>query len=810
MENKLPFLFKTRLMSGASALALTGMLNMTMPAMAQEADDSGRIDTIVVTATKRAVNIQDVGQSITAFSTADIERRGIINISNVAAALPSITLTSTDPTINELVYRGISAGTGDWRLDSQVAVYLDDQPMTASTTQLDPRMVDIERVESLPGPQGTLFGSSSQTGTLRIITNKPNFDGYSGQANAELKVTKGGEMSYDFSGHINIPLVDDILALRVVAFKAKDGGYIDNVFSTTPHGFGAVPDNAAFVEENYNDYDVKGGRVSALWNINEDWSANATFMLQEALATGSWKTNTYLGDYNFASFNDEYRDDKWWTAALTLKGDLGFAELSNSFSYANREQSYSFDNTNYEASHTAYGKSNSYYYYPGGEFNYYDLFDTNYNGGLSNDFQSAKRYSNEFRLTSTGNSRLEWMVGAFYENINDGWHDIVTVPNLTSTRSFGYAQLKACELNAAGYNYVPCPLQAQGNNWFENDFAREISQIAAFTEVGYELTDKLHITGGFRWFQYSRYTVDDVQWPPGLPIDGSEAEGYLDIQDGKESDTAIKLSAQYTFDQDHMAYILFSQGFRLGGKNSPRAFQAGFVPQYYESDKMNNYEFGVKTEWLDNRLQINAAVFYMDWNNIQLSIADPDKWHIRGQVNAKGGRNLGAELDITWRVTENLKIAGNAYIGNPYFTDPYINPKDELIMSADTQMPNSARKKFSISADYTIPNVFNNIDMYLRYDFSYRGEMYSDLEQAVAGGIHDIEGTTMSNFQLGLEMNDDLTVTFMVRNLFDQRANSFTSYTDADYGEEFGHPGFAQYQNLARPRTFSLGVRKKF
>ncbi|MDG1709154.1 MAG: TonB-dependent receptor plug domain-containing protein, partial [Emcibacteraceae bacterium] len=229
---------KIRLMNGASALAITGMLNFALPAMAQDAaqdqdseTDSGAIEVIVVTGTKRALNIQDVAQSITAFSTADIERRGILNMANVAAAIPSISLTSTRPGVNEIVYRGVSSGSGDWYKDSQVAVYLDDQPMTASTTQIDPRMVDIERIESLPGPQGTLFGSSSQTGTLRIITNKPSFERFSGQANGEVSTTKGGEMSYDFSGHINVPLVEDKFAIRVVGYKARDGGYIDNVLN---------------------------------------------------------------------------------------------------------------------------------------------------------------------------------------------------------------------------------------------------------------------------------------------------------------------------------------------------------------------------------------------------------------------------------------------------------------------------------------------------------------------------------------------------------------------------------------------------
>jgi len=838
---------KLRLMNGASALAMTGVLAISLPAMAQDAvqdqdqdNDSGAIETIIVTGTKRALNIQDVAQSITAFSTADIERRGILNMENVAAAIPSISLTSTRPGVNEIVYRGVSSGSGDWYKDSQVAVYLDDQPMTASTTQIDPRMVDIERIESLPGPQGTLFGSSSQTGTLRIITNKPSFERYSGQANAEVKTTKGGEMSYDFSGHINVPLVEDKLAIRIVGFKARDGGYIDNVLNDAPHGTGAVhvpfeedgpysivqtppgggavPNNAAFVEENFNDYDIKGGRLSALWAINEDWDMLATFMTQDSTSTGTWSTNTALGDYNTASFNDEFRKDKWWSAAVTLKGDLGFAQLSNSFAYVDREQSYSFDNTHYEASHTAYGKYWSNYYNSNGYYdylNYYDLFDTGYQGSTYKSLQEAQRFSNEIRLTSSSNSRFDWMIGGFYENVKDGWDDYSVIPNLENTRSWQYAQQLAAEYPDLATS--PLILQkdpgGEGDYWYRNLFEREISQVAVFGEVGYQITDKFHVQAGYRWFEYDRHTVTDDQWPPGLPVKSSLeiGEGPLQIQDGKESNQAFKFSAQFDIDDDRMVYFTFSQGFRLGGSNSSKAVSTGLFERNYGPDKMDNYEVGIKSEWLDNRLQINANVFFMDWKDIQVSLGDPDRWWINGQVNAKGGRNLGAELDFTWRVTSNFKINGNAYIGNPYFTGSYNDNEGEEIMQPGTPMPNASKNKFSIGADYTIDNIYKDVGLYVRYDFSYRGGLYSRLEEAYEEGAFDIESSSMSNLQVGFEIDDQTTVTFMVRNLFNQRSNTYTSYGTEGYAEDWGTQSrYGPTHNLARPRTMSLKLMKKF
>jgi len=261
------------------ATAVMFALHPTAPALAQDTDESDEfgIEEIVVTATKRTMSIQDVPQSITAFSTMEIQRRGILDMADVATNLPSISMSTSRAGRNELVYRGISTG-GSWRLDSQVAVYLDEMPMTMSTTQLDPRMVDIERVESLPGPQGTLFGSSSQSGTLRVITNKPRFGEFSGEVMAELKTTDGGEESYDINGHLNIP-VSDNFAIRVVAYHNKDGGYIDNVFATAPHtvcapGSPCDVDPAVYTYGPFNPVDQQGQLVAPTYQTLNYYAGN--------------------------------------------------------------------------------------------------------------------------------------------------------------------------------------------------------------------------------------------------------------------------------------------------------------------------------------------------------------------------------------------------------------------------------------------------------------------------------------------------------------------------------------------------------
>jgi iron complex outermembrane receptor protein len=847
--------------------AVVAALSPGSAAMAQDDDEYVGIEEIVVTATKRTVSIQDVAQSITAFSTAEIERRGILDMADIAGNLPSISLSSYRAGLNELVYRGISSG-GSWRLESQVAMYLDDIPVTAGTTQLDPRLVDIKRVESLPGPQGTLFGSASQTGTLRVITNKPEFDAFSGQVTAEVKSTTGGEDSWDINGHLNIP-VSENFALRLVAYSHKDGGYIDNVYSTAPHsvcnpeiatgsendeaqcdhdGWGlpdghlnsATPDNAGLEQENFNDYEMTGGRLAALWNISDKWNLLGTFMTQDSTTTGDWGSDTAIGDYKIARFSEEWRKDKWTNFALTIKGDLGFAEFSNSFSTTERDQAYQFDNTHYEAYHTRrkggyvsyycnfYNSVNSDYCsdYHFGEYNYYDKYNTGYNGGVYRSLQEAERITNEIRLTSTTDSRFQWMVGAFYENNKDGWVDTGEIPNLDSTVHWAYTQFRSCDMvlnDGVDPSLVQCPAPSPGNTWYQDSYRRDISQVAAFGEVTYDLTDALRVTVGARWFEYDRLVVNDRQWPLYMPVEAIALDGEgASIEEAQESDTSFKFGLSYNLSDDKMIYGLFSQGFRLGGGNNAKAVRVNFVPAIYDPDEVNNYEIGIKSEWFDNRVQLNATIFHMTWEDIQLEVgSDQDGlWWLNGIANGGGGENQGAELDVIWQATDSLRISGNFYTGDAHYTDDWFSPEGVQELWAGTSMQDAASDKFSISADYTFRDVFGG-DLWFRYDYYNVGGLYSTWGAAEeANPIHpdydptagyDVDSYEKSNFQIGFE-RETWSANLMARNLFDDRANTRTSNGDAGWyaSSYWGHPGFGEVNNLARPRTISLKFSKRF
>jgi iron complex outermembrane recepter protein len=775
------------------AAAVVAALNPGSPALAQEEEAQGGLEEIVVTATRRATDLQDVPQSITAFSTADIQRQAFQNMQDYIKALPSMSLVGIMPGRNSVVMRGISTGSAEYRTDSQVAVYLDEQPMTSISQQVDVRMIDIARIESLPGPQGTLFGSSSQSGTLRIITNKPDHAGFSGQVEALAATTKGGEESYDVNAWVNIPLIDDTLSVRAVAFTATEGGYVDNILGTDLSGSG---DNADVVEEDWNDYDVNGGRVQALWTVNDNWDVLASFVLQNSEANGTWESDPALGDYKITRFFDEYREDDWYQSALTVTGDLGFAELSFTAADFDRDISYEWDNMMYEQWRTAY-------YGP-----YFALYDTDYSNGTTFNWQGQERYSFEARLTSTGESRLQWMAGAFYENVYDWWFYGALVPDLTSTDAWDAAQAYAAYYAGLGYD-VQYPLPPT-DIYYQETFDKEIKQTAVFGELTWNLTDKWDVTGGMRWFEYDRREFDIYEVPKGLPVSGSyDIGGRLDSS-GVSNDTVLKFSTRYHFDDQRMIYLIYSEGFRLGGNNSQRAAATGLVPLTYGPDTLTNYEAGLKSEWLDNRLQLNVSLFHMEWDDIQInSDIDGAPFWLGGTINAGKAQSTGAEINGSWYVTDNLQFEASAYLADAEFAETFVTQDDDTIPEG-TSMPHSPEQKFWAAVQYTVPELdLVNGDLWLRYDTSYQSETWDTLTDAIdrdPTGI--VPSSIAANFQVGLALENDLEISLMVRNVWDRRnVNFLSSYV---YGEFFGDPRYQGIRALQKPRTIGLTLRKSF
>ncbi len=287
----------------------------------------------------------------------------------------------------------------------------------------------------------------------------------------------------------------------------------------------------------------------------------------------------------------------------------------------------------------------------------------------------------------------------------------------------------------------------------------------------------------------------------------------------------LKLATQYHFTDDKMVYALYSEGFRLGGYNSPRAAATGMVPEQYGPDSLKNYEIGLKSEWFDNRLMLNVSAFLMEWEDIQINTDVPDipetpdseevntPWWLRGTFNGETGESLGAEISFEWQATDNLSFEGSMYFANSEYTaDTYTAPPPEEPYLVDGQeMPNSPDEKYWLAVEYTVPDILRG-DLWFRYDTSYQGEVWPDLDAAVSQNPEWlVPSWTSSNLQVGLNLESGWDISLMARNVWDGNGitNMYTSTYISDW-KEFEDPRFRNERTIHQPRTYSLSVRKSF
>jgi iron complex outermembrane recepter protein len=810
-----------RCSSSMLALAVSAALCATPQSYAQQASGSLSLEEIVVTATKRKVNLQDVGQSITVLSTADIEKAGYKEMGDYIKDLPSVTLAQQQPARNDIVFRGVSTGVEEFYSDAQAGVYLDEQPITTNATQVSPYLVDIDRVESLPGPQGTLFGSSAETGVLRIITNKPDPSGFSGQYAVTGFATKDGAGSYEADGHLNIPLIDDKLTARIVAFYADNAGWIDNVYGTD---LAKESNNANVVKSNTNDWTVSGARLAALWKVNDGADVLFNLTTQNDTTHGDWSNDPSLGDAKITRFIIDSRHDDWWQAAATVTADVGFAEFKSATAYFARHMTYTEDNMTYEqykAKH--YG---SYYTTPTSNgvpgYNVYDTRLLSNNGftksTIFND-QHQYRVSQEFRLTSKGTSRLQWLGGLFYERVHDYWYYGTETSNnqLTGTYAWAAANAIACDPANVALG-VQCPL-APTNTVYAQWFDRTVTQTAVFGEVSYKLTEPWTVTVGGRWFNYKRDISQRYDQPLGLPVDigipGSNSSS------GNDSATLYKFGTQYKYNPDGMVYLLFSQGYRLGGENTARAAASGAVPLKYNPDKLDNYETGIKSQWWDKRLTLNASLFYMKWSQIQLESSTGPFWR-HGTLNGGSADNLGIELSGALRATKQITLDFNVISADPKLTEQVVYPNGRTIPTG-TQMVGAPKFKASAGLQYDFPWEPMGDKLWGRFDYSYQSLVYQDLlyaseafqnappqNQGLIPNSGRVEPWSFGKLQLGLTLPSKLDVTLTLDNVWNSKGANWVTTSEGYYAEAFGDPRFHNMPAQFRPQNIGLTFRKNF
>jgi len=786
-------------------------------AQAQDGAESGGIDEITVTARKREESLQDVSGSIQAFTGEDLKRQGLFNIEDIARQAPSMNIIGGTAGANKIIFRGVSDNPGAFIAASSAALYIDEQPLTQFSINPEPRMIDIERVEALAGPQGTLYGDSSQSGTLRIITNKPDPTGFFANASGMIRAGEQSSASHELSGVLNLPLIEDKFAIRLVGFSATDGGYIDNVAGSSP--MKGTKNNVDAIGDDINDAKHLGGRLSAKWFMNDEWSVTAAYIGQSSKAGARNDYDPTVGDLKTVKFYRDTRDDEWTQGALTFEGSFGSVDFTSVTSYFDREINYVFDRTAYSAYFnynfcptwatycwSGFTGAENHYFGAGpisvdpntGYLTWYSALPNDQDTvGFNTLDQQNERFTQEFRLSQAGDN-YSWTVGAFYEDKSEYWEYRAITPEFESSLAYAY------------WTSFYAPSGVDPSWWLSVDDT-EWQQWAVFGHFTYDFGDALSAEVGLRYFDQDMDRTYYVDKPFII------TEGFPDVVNpqGGNSDVVPKVSLKWNLDDDKMIYGLYSEGWRAGGANRNRT-QFTFLPQAYEPDLLKNYEIGTKTRWADGRLQINATLFWGKWEDYQIEVVDPSNkpcevgqdpdidlcnqpWQVM-VANVGDAEQQGIELEVRAAPTDALDLGLNLTHVKAETSNDFVVT---TLVPKGTSLPNVPELKYNLYAQYNW-TIGDGTNMYVRGQYMWQDESRNQLEDfahepgesAAATFIQPSYG--IADVKVGLSA-EGWNVEAFINNVTDERAVLFDSpyFFDTFFGN--------RRVNTNRPRE--IGVR---
>jgi iron complex outermembrane receptor protein len=764
-----------------TSLPLASSLLVAMaPAYAQQAATTNQLEEIVVTAQKRTESLQDVPVSIQALGTQKLEELHVDNFADYAMFLPSLSYQnggqSGGPGFTRAYMRGVASGGDGNHSGSQpsVGTYLDEQPVTTINGALDIHVYDIQRVEVLAGPQGTLYGASSQAGTIRIITNKPDPGAFAAGYDLQANTVSGGGSGYLAEGFVNLP-VSDNAAIRLVGWTEHAPGYIDNVYGELTYPTSGITiNNADRVKNNYNDSDTTGGRALLKIDLNDTWSVSAGVMGQDQTVNGSfgYRPGTNL---QLTRFHKEATTDKWAQASLTIEGKFSNFDVVYAGSYLDRKDTINLDYADYSYYYDACCGYGSYVYDDAG-----DLIDpTQYIIGKD----KYKKYSHELRISSGGDGPLQYVAGVFMQRQEHNIEQRYVIDNLAGPDTV---------VNPPGSLWVT----GWPDTWWLTKQLRIDRDYAAFGELTYALTEKLSVTGGIRFFKTDnslegffgfgltnpfypvlgepacfRYTVpgyvdNPIKGAPCTNLGNPETGGPKEV---KENGNTPKINFTYRFDPDRMVYATYSEGFRPGGVN-----RRGNLPPY-QADYLKNYEIGWKTSWAGNTVRFNGAVFMEDWKDFQFSFLGQNA--LTQIANAGSARIKGVEADLLWAATDRLTLSAGAALLDAKLTKAYcgilgedgkdLNPcPEEPLAPNGTQLPVTPKFKGNLVARYVF--TAGSYDAHVQGAVAYVGSRYPELRTVQREILGKEPAYTIFDFTTGLARNG-YTLELFVNNVFDER-----------------------------------------
>jgi outer membrane receptor protein involved in Fe transport len=701
----------------AAAAAVGGLLSFAQSTtFAAAASGSDELTEIVVTAEKRSSTVQDTPISMTAMSGDVMQQIGITNLNGVIESVPGISVRTAGPGQTELEMRGLSSSGGS---SPTVGFYLDDFPLTAPAAALngkvviDPDLFDLNRVEVLRGPQGTLYGSGSMGGTVKLVTNAPQLNELHGAADVTGSSTVGGGFNRGGNLMLNVPLIDDKLAMRVVLTDKYTDGWINRIVEngdfpvpTNPGPCGpAWPAGCARgnvtavtptqIVPRVNWERLQGGRVGLLAQPTDALKINATVLYQKITA----------GDYNeydlppgipnarYEPFNSpEPIYDEFRLYALTVTYDFSFAQLTSATGYYTREENQTQDDS--EALYSVVGEFGT------SIPTFYDI--------PFNETDSTRQFSEELRLASTGQGPLQWIGGLFFSRFESTFNEF-------------NASVPLAFISVGGAAANPTGLIYQAHNPYQ------IKQYAAFGEGTYSFTENLKLTAGLRYYKFdSRADEETAGFATGS---GNAAPTYNSFT---QSNSGVNPKVTLSYEQNHelTVYGTIARGFRPGGINQQiPASICTISTETYGPDSTWNYEVGEKAKLLDNRLIVNADVYYIRWAQVQQIVNQPCGYPLT--ENAGNAASYGPEIEVTALLTPELTMTFSGTYTHATLTS--VNP---TLTAADPQLTsglailNIPKYTETTSLTYLTP-VFDGYKFMGRVNNSYVGQS-TDIEYTYA------------------------------------------------------------------------------
>ena len=788
---------------------VTGVAAAVSAALAGYTTTQAQLEEIVVTATKKTENLQDIAGNIQAITESDLKKAQVVNMEDYAKLIPAMSYVNYTPGTGKIYFRGIADDNGTFISEESSALYIDEQPVTQAGMAVDVRMVDIARIEALAGPQGSLYGSSAQSGAIRIITNKPDTSEFAASVDMTLRASATSprnEDSWDISGMVNVPISDNF-AIRAVGFTAEDGGYVDVIEGVSARfGLNKNTDfNPSVVREDVNTFKTSGGRIFGKWDTDDGYIM-AGLSAQNNHSDGYNYFDQSKGDLQRVSFYDEPRDDDWTQLSLTIEKDLGFAKLISATSYFDRDVFYQQDRTTYSMYfgtfcyyYNGYASTSRYCFQPvGTSYAYNDV------PGWQTLVQWNESKTQEFRLSNQSDD-LDWVLGLFYQEREEGW-DFETM-TVDYRNSLGYANQMASVAT-----YLPDRLPvAPTDVWWASYDRTNWETMAVFGEVNYRFNEKVELTVGGRFFDREADKKYWVENPKGaLTADGVLPKNKRDNE--SNSDFVPKVSIKYNINDDMMVYALYSEGYRPGGVNRGRS-SAPIYPDKYDADFLLNTEIGFKSTLADGNVRLNVTYFTMDWENYQIELVDPSNLPCNtagaypapacGQPWQKVVANLGdatssgLQLEVLAAINDSTEIGWNSQWGDSKTNTELADGS----APAGSRLPQVPEFKANLWIDKSFNfSALGATEGFARASLSYTGDTVSAVQPDYS---YNQASFTIADVKVGI-MGDDWELDIFVNNLTDERAEIAVN----DWYFDFFFGNARQYTN--RPREMGIRYTKRW